>query len=162
MFGENLPPQAIATALVGLLALLLVAAAVSDWRTRSISNALNGAIALLAIPFWLAIGLDPWPQMAFQVAVAVACFALFAVFFAFGAMGGGDVKLIAALALWMPLGLLLNVLLVMAVLGGVLSLAMWAGQRWGGRSIGIGIPYGLAIAAAGIWGLHQQYINHFA
>ena len=34
--------------------------------------------------------------------MAAAVFGLFAVAFALGAMGGGDVKLIAALALWLP------------------------------------------------------------
>lgn len=148
--------------LVALLAVLLVVAAISDLRVRSISNGLNGAIALLAIPFWLALGLDPWPQMAVQLALGIATFALFAVFFALGAMGGGDVKMIAALALWMPGGLLLQVLLLMTILGGLLTAGMWVWHKIRKTPIAVGIPYGVAIAIAGIWGLHQQYINHFA
>ena len=56
----------------------------------------------LAIPFWWAIGLPLWPDVAIQVGVAALVFGLFAIAFAMGAMGGGDVKLIGALALWLP------------------------------------------------------------
>ncbi len=152
----------ISLALIGTVAAMLVAAAASDIRSRRISNWLNLAIALLAIPYWFALGLEPWPQMALQLALAVATFALFAVFFALGQMGGGDVKMIAAVALWMPLGLLMQVLMIMAILGGVLSLAMWLWYRLARRVQASGFPYGVAIAVAGLWGLHQQYINQFA
>ena len=87
---------------IALLAAALVVAAVSDWRSRTIRNELNIAIALLAIPFWWASGLSLWPDIALQVAVAAAVFALFAIAFRFGAMGCGDVKMAAAVALWLP------------------------------------------------------------
>jgi prepilin peptidase CpaA len=150
------------TLLVGLLALLLVAAAISDLRSRSIANWLNAAIALGAIPFWFAIGLDPWPAMAIQLGLALATFALFAIFFALGAMGGGDVKMIAALALWLPAGLLIDVLMIMAVAGGLLTVVVWLWHKARGTPLGDGVPYGVAIAIAGIWAINQQYINQFA
>lgn len=150
------------TLLVGLLAVLLFAAAISDLRSRSISNWLNGAIALGAIPFWFSLGLDPWPMMAIQLGLALATFALFAIFFALGAMGGGDVKMIAALALWLPAGLLLNVLMIMAVAGGLLTVIVWLWHKARRTPLGEGVPYGVAIAIAGIWAINQQYINQFA
>ncbi len=150
------------TLLVGLLAVLLFVAAISDLRSRSISNWLNGAIALGAIPFWFAIGLDPWPMMAIQLGLAIATFALFAIFFALGAMGGGDVKMIAALALWLPAGLLLNVLMIMAVAGGLLTVIVWLWHKARRTPLSEGVPYGVAIAIAGIWAINQQYINQFA
>ncbi len=88
--------------LLGALALLLVVACWYDLRSRTIPNGLNIAIALLAIPFWWSLGLALWPDAAIQLGVAVLVFGLFAIAFAFGAMGGGDVKLIGALALWLP------------------------------------------------------------
>ena len=41
-----------------------------------------------------------------------------------GAMGGGDVKLIGALALWLPWPALLLMLVIMSLAGGALTLAM--------------------------------------
>jgi hypothetical protein len=88
--------------LVGILAAMIVAAAIWDLRTRTIPNGLNAAIALLAIPFWWASGTVLWPDMVLHIAIAAAVLGLFAVAFAFGAMGGGDVKMVAALVLWLP------------------------------------------------------------
>ena len=87
--------------LLGLLAPLLLAACWTDLRTREIPNGLNFAIALLAIPFWWATALAFWPDVALQIGVAALVFAIFAGAFAMGMMGGGDVKLIGALALWL-------------------------------------------------------------
>lgn len=156
------PDLIVPTLLVGLLAVLLVAGAISDLRSRTISNLLNGAIALLAVPFWFALGLDPWPTMAIQLGLALATFALFAIFFALGAMGGGDVKMIAALALWLPAALLLQVLMIMAIAGGVLTALVWVWHKARRTPLGEGVPYGVAIAIAGIWAINQQYINQFA
>lgn len=157
MGGDN-----IALGLLAVLAAMLVAAAISDIRHRSISNGLNGSIALLAIPFWLAIGLHPWPDMAIQIGVSLAVIVVFAVFFALNMMGGGDVKLVAALALWMPWGLMLQTVMLISIIGGVLTTIIWAWHKYHKTSIGAGIPYGIAIVLGGLWGLHQQYINHFA
>src|SRR5688572_17968802 len=86
--------------LLGALAILLVVAAVVDVRTFTISNRLNLTVALLAPLYWWSVSLSPWPGMAFQIAAACAVFLLFAAAFAAGLMGGGDVKLAAAIALW--------------------------------------------------------------
>ena len=81
----------IALGLMGLLAMLMIAAAVSDLRSRTISNGLNATIALFAIPFWIVSGMAFWPDMPMQFGAAFAVFAVFAGLFALGAMGGGDV-----------------------------------------------------------------------
>ncbi|HEX8450256.1 MAG TPA: prepilin peptidase, partial [Allosphingosinicella sp.] len=114
---------------IALLAAALVVAAVGDWRTRTIPNRLNGAIALLAIPFWWSVGLSLWPGVALQVALAAGVFGLFAIAFRFGAMGGGDVKMAAALALWLPFAGIVKLLAVMSIAGGVLTVAMLAAHR---------------------------------
>ncbi len=85
--------------LLAVLAILLVVAAVIDVRTFTISNRLNLTVALLAPLYWLAAGLPLWPAAAIQVAVALSVFLLLAGAFYIGMMGGGDVKLAAALAL---------------------------------------------------------------
>ena len=86
--------------LCAILAAMLLWAAVVDIRTRTIANRLNLAIALMAPLFWYATGTELWPDAAIRVGVAIAVFLLFALAFQIGAMGGGDVKLAAALALW--------------------------------------------------------------
>src|SRR3546814_7659686 len=85
------------------LGALLCYAAVSDAQRRIIPNWLTTMIALLAVPYWAAVGIGFWPEMAMQIALALSVFAVFAGLFALGLVGGGDVKLLAALALWLPL-----------------------------------------------------------
>lgn len=150
------------TWLIALLAILLLVAAVGDLRSREISNWLNGAIALLAIPFWWSMGLSVWPDMALQIGLALGVFLFFALLFHLGAMGGGDVKMIAALALWLPAGALLNLLVVMSLAGGVLTLAMFIRHRMSKSEAELEIPYGVAIAFGGVWVIAEPFLNHFA
>ena len=152
----------LSTGFLGVLALMLTIAAVGDVRRREIPNWLNGAIALLAIPFWFSLGLSPWPDMAMQLGVALAVFTLFALLFQFGLMGGGDVKMMGALALWLPAGAVLNVLMVMSVAGGVLTLAMIARQRLARSQEQIEVPYGVAIAFGGLWVIAEPFLNQFS
>ena len=65
---------------------------------------LNAAVAAGAPLYWLSIALNPWPGMAIQLAAGAIVFLLLAVAFFAGMMGGGDVKLAAALALWFSVG----------------------------------------------------------
>ena len=86
--------------LLGGLAIALLFAAFTDLHRRQIDNWLNAGIALAAPIFWWASGLSLWPGVAAQLGVALAAFAVFAGLFALKMMGGGDVKLLTALALW--------------------------------------------------------------
>jgi prepilin peptidase CpaA len=108
--------------------------------------ALGGFVALMAIaafedfrrftiPNWLTLGLCAlWPLSllaASSVAGAVgdltcglSVFAVGALLFARGYLGGGDVKLLAAAALWAGPPLLPSLLIVTGLLGGVLALIL--------------------------------------
>src|SRR5688500_12052284 len=108
--------------LLAMLAIALLVAAVTDLRSRQIGNWLNGGIALAAPLFWWANGLALWPDVALQLSVALGTFAVLAALFAIKAMGGGDVKLLTALALWIEPMLFLKLVIVMALVGGVLTL----------------------------------------
>lgn len=148
--------------LLALLAALLLWAAVTDLRSRIISNRLNAAMALLAPLYWWSLGLSPWPDMAIQLGLCLAVFIVFAALFAMGAMGGGDVKMLAAVALWLPAGALISLLVLMALLGGVLTLITVVHHRLT-RKIGpVEVPYGVAIALAGLWVIGEPYFNPFA
>lgn len=145
--------------LLGLLVLLLVSAGIEDARVREIANWKNAAIALLALPWWIAMGLSPWPDMAIQIGIALAVFALFAAAFQLGMMGGGDVKMIAALALWFPLGQLVTMLVVMSLAGGAITLLMLIDKWIARRSEAPEIPYGIAIAIAALLTIHEPILN---
>ena len=147
--------------LLGLLASMLLAAALLDLRSRTIPNGLNLAIALLAVPFWWSTGLAPWPDMALQAGVAALVFTAFAGAFALGAMGGGDVKMAAALALWLPEKAVLLLLVIMSLAGGALTLAMLIRHRMAKREEPLEIPYGVAIAFGGLWLISERFLNHF-
>ncbi|EZP57366.1 Type IV leader peptidase family protein [Sphingomonas sp. RIT328] len=139
-------------ALAVMLGALLVAAGIEDARTREIANVKNAAIALLAPLWWWALGLG-WAEVGVQLLVAAIVFSLFVGAFARGWMGGGDVKMIGALALWLPLGGLLQMLMVMSVLGGAITIAMMIERRWQRRIGQVEVPYGVAIAAAALLAL---------
>lgn len=133
------------------LAIALLYAAFTDIRSRTIANWLNLAIAAVAPVFWWASGLSLWPDVAIQLGVALAAFAVFAGMFAFGMMGGGDVKLLTALALWIEPNAFLQLLLVMAVAGGLLTVGMAAVHAMRKQKEKLAIPYGVAIAIGAFW-----------
>ena len=147
--------------LMAILGLLMAIAAISDIRSRTISNELNAAMALLAIPFWIAGGVSLWPDVPIQFGAAFAVFLVFAGLFAIGAMGGGDVKMIGAVMLWIPLPLFLPMLTIMAIGGGILSAVLLIHMKLRPSDKPVEVPYGVAIAAAGLWALHQHYLNQF-
>ena len=148
--------------LLVILALLLVVAAVIDMRTRTISNRLNLSVALLAPVFWWSIGLPLWPNVAVQVALALGVFTLLALPFYLGMMGGGDVKLGAALALWFPPDAILAFLVIMSLAGGVLTLIVVVAHRLRKKEGRPEIPYGVAIAIGALAILTQRFLNQFA
>jgi prepilin peptidase CpaA len=148
--------------LLGTLALMLLYAAATDLRARIIGNGLNLAIALMAPLFWWATGLKIWPDMALQIVLAACVFGLFAFMFAMGWMGGGDVKLLTALALWLPLAAVIKLMIIMSLLGGVLTLLVVAVHRLRKLQTNPEIPYGVAIACAGLWVIGERYLNQFA
>jgi prepilin peptidase CpaA len=146
-----------------LLALVvtLIVAAVIDVRTFTISNRLNLAVALSAPVYWISVALAPWPGMAAQLAAAAIVFVLLAGAFYIGMMGGGDVKLAAALALWLPPAGTFRFLVLMSLAGGALTLGVLMFHRMRGRVGRPQIPYGVAIAAGGVAVLAQIFTQRF-
>lgn len=122
------------------------------------------AIVLVAGFFVVATlaGLD-WSTIGLHVALAAAALALAFAMFSFGWIGGGDAKLFAATCLWLGPAVFLTYGVYTALIGGVLTLALlfWRGvplpavlnsQGWLVRlhSPKEGVPYGIALAAAGL------------
>lgn len=125
----------------------------------------NRVVLVLAIGFFacaLTSGL-PWLVLAMHVTVGYSALVIGYVLFTRGWVGGGDAKLMAAVALWFGFDHLLPFLFWTAMLGGTLALILltyrsilpplWLiNQSWAMRlhDQKEGIPYGIAIAGAGL------------
>lgn len=143
-----------------VLAGLLIVAAWQDWRTLHIGNGLSIAVVAL-FGVWACIGLvaDTYTPLALGLSLAcgVALFVVGAAAFAAGMLGGGDVKLLAAIGLFAGPAQLVDLLLVTAFTGGLLGIAVLAGVPIGPASsrgeaaLSQRLPYGPAIAAGGLW-----------
>jgi prepilin peptidase CpaA len=156
--AATVPAPATLDALIGMTALtiLLIVAALSDLRHRRIGNRLCLTIALLAVPYWLVTEPTHPFRLPIQIGLALIVGLVALLPFLANLLGGGDVKLIAALALWLPPASLVNALLVTAIAGGVLGLAMLLlARRWAEKSV----PYGVAIAIAGIAAVAPRMIE---
>ncbi|AKM10791.1 A24 family peptidase [Croceicoccus naphthovorans] len=154
------------TALVtyGLLCCLAIAvlyAAFTDIRSRKITNRLTLSVALSAPAFWWASGLSLWPGVAIQIALAVGMFFFGALMFRFRQMGGGDVKLLTAIALWLPPMVFVALMLMICIANGVLTVAMIQRHRKAkrrGRDVGqLQIPYGVSVAVCMLVLLAAKY-----
>ncbi|MEE4450949.1 A24 family peptidase [Novosphingobium resinovorum] len=137
-------------ALLAALATALLVAALTDLRARHIDNWLNAGIAIAAPLWWLAMGLGPL-DIGIQIGLAAATFALACTLFAMGQMGGGDVKLLTALAFWFTPASFLQLIVLMAVLGGGASLAMAACNMTPGRREAVRDTFAGLVTFAWLW-----------
>ncbi|MFC4254574.1 peptidase [Altererythrobacter xixiisoli] len=140
------------------LAIALLFAAFTDLRSRHIGNWLNLGIALAAPLFWWASGLSLWPGVALQIALATGSLVVLSGLFAIRAMGGGDVKLLTALALWIPPAQFLNLIIIMALIGGLLTIVFGAWHVMRRQRERLAIPYGVAITLASLWVIGTNYL----
>jgi prepilin peptidase CpaA len=148
--------------------LLLLYVAAADIAARLIRNEVCLALALLGIVSQL----DNPSQVAQSLIVAAILFALLLVIYVPGWMGGGDVKLLVAVAIGLPMMGVFELLTITALAGGVLAMVhlvmrllpspnlapadssllrrVYAVERW--RHLRHApLPYGVAIACGGIW-----------
>ena len=145
----NLIPNS-PTWLVVLLFAALVAAAIEDFIRLKISNITCLAVLATAL---IGMALNGFPLALWQNAlVFLVLLAAGAPLFAAGKMGGGDVKLLACLGLWVNINAGAWLLASTLMAGGVLaiiyiSVRLGQGARLGKKYQSKGIPYGIAIAA---------------
>jgi prepilin peptidase CpaA len=138
----NLAPHA-PLWLLALLGAAIVAAAVEDFIRLRISNITCGVVLVTAL---VAMGLqgfslDLWQNGVVFLAFLLAGTALFAA----GQMGGGDVKLMAALGLWVNIASGIWLLATTLVAGGAIALIYLATRAVRKDRSSRQIPYGLAI-----------------
>src|SRR5580658_5659365 len=108
-------------ALIGFAALMLIAA-FEDLRRLIIPNALTVSLCVLW-PFYVAATPSPLVILV-SLGGALAVFLVGAFCFSRGYLGGGDVKLLAAAALWAGPGGIAPLLVLTGVLGGLLALLL--------------------------------------
>ena len=144
--------------LLAALAIALLFAAFTDIRRRQIDNWLNATIAAGAPLYWWASGMALWPDVAWQLGVAAVTLVFLAILFATRAMGGGDVKLLTALALWIQPLWFVRLLIGMALIGGVLTIVLGVWHITRHRRDKLAIPYGVAISSAALWVLALQFL----
>ena len=140
--------------LLALLAIALLVAAFPALRRRKIDKWLNAAIALVA-PLYGGASAMPLASIAWQLGLCVAVFAITALLFAMRQMGGGDVKLLSALALWIAPDQFLKLCVIMAMIGATLSIV--SGVRNMEQRSAEALRNRLALAAAGLWVLFSLY-----
>lgn len=126
--------------------ILLLIACYHDVRHRRIRNWLPLAVTLVASVKWLAAG-ELVPALS---AAGAAGFVLVfsALLFCQGWIGGGDVKLLSATAFLLGAPEALPLLLLTAIIGGIMAIAVLCYLRQRGDTPGL--PYGVAIATAAI------------
>lgn len=153
--------------MIGTLLLLvfpaaMVLAACLDFFTMTIPNRLTVGLALAFVPAALLAGL-PLADVGLHLTAGAAMLAVAFGLFAMGWIGGGDAKFFAATALWLGWPNLMVYALWFSLIGGALTLAIlfartvplpaplgraeWAARLHSAKS---GIPYGIALAAAGL------------
>jgi prepilin peptidase CpaA len=152
-------------AILAFAALMAVAAA-EDFRRLVIPNWL--VLALIAVwPLFVVTGTMTLAAVLGALGIAAAIFLVGALLFARRLLGGGDVKLLCAAALWAGPAATPELLLLTAVLGGVLSLLLLSpfgallslagrpscnppGAAAIAGKAGTPVPYAIAIAGAGL------------
>ncbi len=132
--------------LLAILFAAMAAAATEDFIRLRISNITCAAVFVAAL---VAMGLEGFSLALWENAAVFAFLLICGTFlFATGKFGGGDVKLFAALGLWVNLGTGVWLIATSLLAGGVLALIyIVVRQSRGGRNSKRGIPYGLALVA---------------
>lgn len=137
--------------LIAILCALVVAAGIQDFLRLRISNAFPIGVIIAALAAMIVRGweIDVWENFA----IFGGLLALGTLLFAGGFMGGGDVKLFAAVGLWTDFERALVLIPAVLLTGGVLALILLSRRliplpaNVAGRSrTNRKVPYGVAIA----------------
>lgn len=150
-------------ALVAVYPLAVVWAIVTDFKRLTIPNAASAAIAVAFLPAALLAGLG-WQAIAWHYGIAAALLGVGAMVFARQLAGGGDVKLLAAVAVWIAPADVWSYVVLMALIGGALAVIVLIAARlkrhvpalariaWlGDGAIGAQqVPYGIAVGLAAL------------
>jgi prepilin peptidase CpaA len=136
---------------IAALVLVVLAAAVIDCRLLRIPNWLTGGAALVALALQALAPMHLVQHLLLALTGLALAFILMLPLYALGAMGAGDVKLLAAVGAFVGLADVLPVLACVLVAGGIAAIVFAAARRRGRRFAAnvIAVGQGLVFAAAG-------------
>lgn len=162
-------------AIVVIFPLCLAYAAFSDMFTMTIPNRVS---VILIVSFALIAPLTgmAWMVYAQHFAAALLVFVVCFSLFGFGLMGGGDAKLLTAVALWFGLSIeLFHFLTYVALFGGLLTVLIVVARSDRFALVvnrvsmlnhltdpALGVPYGIAIGVAGFITFPQTVLAVYA
>ena len=142
---------------------VLIAAAIADFCTLKIPNWCSFVIAVVFVLFAHNLNM-PLSEILTHYGTGVIVYLLGLGLVLRGVVGGGDVKLLSTTCIWAGPNMLAELLISTAILGGMLALVVICmrktlSERLNGwkplwlnppEGTSIGIPYGVAIAVAGL------------
>jgi prepilin peptidase CpaA len=153
---------------------LMAFAGASDFFTMTISNRVSIGLVLGFLVMAFAIRL-PFDVMALHLSCGAIVLAVTFSLFALGWIGGGDAKLSAATAVWLGWENVVDYVGMASVIGGLLTLLIIQLRRWPMPQALLardwfarlydhesGIPYGIALAAAGLIVYPETLVWHVA
>lgn len=154
--------------IVGIAVALVLVAMYTDYRRRIIENSIT--LPALAAGLLLHLAANGWQGLLFSFLGAVVGFGLMLIPYLLGSMGGGDVKMMAALGALFGAYAVLNIYLYAALIGGIMALTLAISRKRVGDTLkrivilikgivslgrssnmaaetkpGIKMPYGIAI-----------------
>lgn len=141
---------------------LMALSASMDLLTLTIPNRICLSLTLGYLVLAALLGVSA-ADMLHNISCGLAILAIAFVMFSLGWVGGGDAKLAAATALWLGWSSILDYGVTAAIYGGILALILlgarmaplpaalarfaWVARLHNGKT---GVPYGIALAAAGL------------
>jgi prepilin peptidase CpaA len=170
--SSHIKLKTMASSIVHLLAFaffpaIMALSASMDLLTFTIPNRLCLALVVGYLIFAAMLGV-PAVDILLNISCGLAILAITFAMFNLGLIGGGDAKLAAATAAWLGWSAILDYGLAAALFGGVLTLILLGARMvplpaafsrvdWLARlhNASAGVPYGIALAAAGL----MQYPN---
>ncbi|VAV89376.1 Type IV prepilin peptidase TadV/CpaA [hydrothermal vent metagenome] len=162
--------------ILAVFSALMLWAAYSDLTSFTLSNRLCLITALLYPAYLVSRTVSghglPLQDILISLAIATVILMVCIAFFALNVMGGGDVKLIPAVALWAGPDHILQYLFITSVLGGIIALIIIVRNRIktskyykssGNINLSMAeketsaVPYGVGIAIGGLYVAYQLF-----
>ena len=111
-----------------ILTCLMLTVIVTDGTRYIIPNWLVGLLLLL-YPIMLYLAPAPKPDWVTALVIGFVVFALGFVIFILKVMGGGDIKLMAALGIWAGRESIFDFVIMIALFGGILAIVLWLTRK---------------------------------
>ncbi|GAB3057287.1 prepilin peptidase [Salinicoccus sesuvii] len=134
-----------------ILLIILLVCTITDIRKRKIYNKV--VFPSLAVAFAVGIISDGLSGFGASTVGFLVGFLLLLIPYIFGGMGAGDVKLMALIGALKGYEFVIESFIYTALIGGLLAVGVIIVRGGFKRSLGVGMPYGVAIAGGAVMAL---------